>query len=937
MSIDYKTTLNLPQTAFPMRGQLPKREPEILARWERLGIYRRLREARAGAATFVLHDGPPYANGSIHIGHAVNKVIKDMIVKSKIMAGFDAPYVPGWDCHGLPIELNVERRHGKPGDKVTAAAFRRLCRAYAEDQIRDQRRDFKRLGVVGDWDNPYKTMDFETEAWIIRALGKIIENGHLLRGFKPVHWCVDCGSALAEAEVEYEDKRSPMVYAAFDAIDRQDAAKRLNATGEGEITVAIWTTTPWTLPANRAVALHPELAYVLVQAADRRILLAEALYRQAAAQFGIEQPEIVGRGVGAALEGLLLQHPFYDRQAPVILADHVTTDAGTGAVHTAPGHGQDDYVVGQRYGLPTDCPVGPDGRFLPDTELFAGLSVDDAGAAVIEELAARGKLLKQGSLTHSYPHCWRHKTPILFRATPQWFIAMEQRGLRAKALDELERVQFFPAWGRARIDGMVRHRPDWCISRQRNWGVPIALFVHKQTQKPHPDSARLIEQVAQRVQRQGLSVWFELEPAELLGADAAHYEKVTDTLDVWFDSGATHHAVLDQREELYSPAEMYLEGSDQHRGWFQSSLLVSTAMRGRAPFKQVLTHGFTVGADGRKMSKSRGNVVAPQDVIDTLGADILRLWVAATDYRGEITVSEEILKRVADGYRRIRNTVRFLLANLHGFDPQRHRLPAAQLLPLDQWVVDRARRLQAEIIQAFEDYEFHQVYQKAHHFCAVDLGAFYLDIIKDRQYTCQADSVARRSAQTALYHIVQAITRWLAPIISFTSDEIYQEIPGRTGDLVFAETWYDELAALPADAPFSADYWDRLLRVRQVVNSVLEPMRVNKVIGSALDAAVTLYCQPALKADLDRLGDELRFVLITSSAEVRAAEARPEHAQALTDKLPGLWVVATAVDHAKCVRCWHRRPEVGTIAEHPELCQRCVQNVAGDGERRSYA
>ncbi|MGB0721696.1 MAG: isoleucine--tRNA ligase [Gammaproteobacteria bacterium] len=938
----YKNTLNLPDTAFPMRGNLAKREPEMLARWYALDVYKAQREARKGAEQFILHDGPPYANGKIHIGHAVNKILKDIIVKSKIMAGYDSPYVPGWDCHGLPIELNVEREHGKPGDRIDALEFRRLCREYAATQVDAQREDFKRLGVIGDWDHPYLTMEYAVEANTIRSLGKIIANGHLHRGFKPVHWCTECGSALAEAEVEYEEKKSLAIDVAFQAVDQAAVATTMNATGEGVIACVIWTTTPWTLPANQAVALHPDLDYVLVQAQingeSKRLILAEALHEDAAARYGIEGVEIVGRCHGHQLEGRLFQHPFYERQVPAILGDHVTTEAGTGIVHTAPGHGQDDYSVGLKYDLPIDNPVGGDGRFLPGTEIFAGMSTDDGNIQVIKTLAANGALLKKASLRHQYPHCWRHKTPILFRATPQWFISMEQQGLRANALDEIKKVQWFPDWGQARITGMIEGRPDWCISRQRNWGVPIALFVHKETQEPHPRSAELIEQVAQQVEEHGLSVWFTLDPAELLGDDAEHYEKVTDTLDVWFDSGTTHHSVLDQREELRSPADMYLEGSDQHRGWFHSSLLASCAMWQRAPYKQVLTHGFTVDAKGQKMSKSKGNVVAPQDVINKLGADILRLWVAATDYRAEMTVSDEILKRVADGYRRIRNTSRFLLANLNGFDPASHMLEPGAMLPLDRWAVDRARRLQAEIETAYERYEFHLIYQKIHNFCAVDMGAFYLDVIKDRQYTCQRDSVARRSAQTALYHVVEAMARWMAPILSFTADEIWQEIPGSRSEVVFTETWYGQLAAMPADGPFGAAHFDRMLSVREAVTRALEALRTAGTIGSSLDAEVDLYCSGALKEELALLEDELRFLLITSYARVHDADERPTDLEP-TELKTGetLYIKATVCEHNKCVRCWHHREDVGSHAGHEGLCGRCVENVDGEGEQRRFA
>ncbi len=947
--MDYKPTLNLPQTDFPMKADLARREPEMLKRWASLGLYQRIREHCAGRPRFILHDGPPYANGEIHIGHAVNKVLKDIIVKSRTLSGFDAPYVPGWDCHGLPIELMVEKKVGKAGHRVDAQSFRAACRAYAAEQVSKQRADFQRLGVIGDWQRPYLTMDFQNEADIIRALGRIHANGHLQRGVKPVHWCTDCGSALAEAEVEYEDKTSPAIDVRFAVLDPEALIARCRHVeghnGEGPVSIPIWTTTPWTLPANQAVCLNPDLDYALVQCdlgrGPERLLICEALLKDAMLRYGAERYQVIGYGTGEAFEGLKLAHPFYAREVPVILGRHVTTEAGTGAVHTAPGHGQDDFIVGQRYGLAVDNPVGGNGKFLPDTPLFAGEHVFAANDHVVEVLKARGALLHAEALRHSYPHCWRHKTPIVFRATPQWFISMEAQGLRQQALAAIGTVRWLPEWGEARIEGMVRNRPDWCVSRQRAWGVPIALFVHRRSGAPHPDSAALFEAVARRVEQGGMDAWHALDPVDLLGNDAGLYEKATDTLDVWFDSGVTHFSVLEQRGDLGLPADLYLEGSDQHRGWFQSSLLSSVAMRGAAPYRSVLTHGFTVDAQGMKMSKSRGNVVAPQKVAGTLGADILRLWVAATDYRGEMSVSDEILKRMADAYRRMRNTARFLLANLNGFDPDRHLVAPDALLALDRWAVQRAARLQSEIVKAYEDYEFHLIYQKVHNFCTVDLGGFYLDIIKDRQYTTQPDSRARRSAQSALYHIAEALTRWLAPILSFTAEEIWLALPGRRSESVFFSAWYDfpdMVVAQPGPDAMDLDYWDRIIGVRTAVAKELERLRVAGTIGAGLDAAVTLYGNGALARDLTALGDELRFVLITSEAGVAALEDKPVAAVRAEWKGEGdLWIHAQATPHGKCVRCWHRRPEVGQDATHPELCGRCVRNVAGDGESRRFA
>ena len=938
MSKDYKDTLNLPKTAFPMKANLAQREPAMLKHWEAIDLYRKVRVACEGRDKFVLHDGPPYANGEIHIGHAVNKVLKDIIVKSRTLAGYDAPYIPGWDCHGLPIELQVEKKVGKPGRKGSAAEFRMACRTYAATQVDKQRIDFKRLGVLGDWENAYLTMDFLQEAGIIRSLGRIVERGHISKGSKPVHWCTECGSALAEAEVEYRDKESFAIDVRFRAVDQDAFVARFSSTedgpGHGEISAVIWTTTPWTLPANQAVALNPEFEYVLVQIAAERLVLAEGMLESAMQRWGIEYFEIVGRAAGALLEGQLLHHPFYHRQVPVVLGDHVTLEAGTGAVHTAPGHGLDDYIVGQRYGLPVDNPVGGNGCFVPGTPLFEGEQVFKANDHVIAVLEEHGALVLSAKFTHSYPVCWRHKTPIIFRATPQWFISMEQNGLRDAALAEIRRVKWTPDWGQARIEGMVENRPDWCVSRQRTWGVPLAFFVHKDSGELHPDTARLIEEVAQRVEHAGIQAWFDLEPEDLLGDGAQDYDKVADTLDVWFDSGVTHACVLEQRAELVSPADLYLEGSDQHRGWFQSSLLTAVAMNGHAPYKGVLTHGFTVDADGKKMSKSLGNVVAPQAVMKTLGADIIRLWVAATDYRGEMSVSDEILKRTADAYRRIRNTVRFLLANLEGFDPARHRVAAADMIALDQWAVGRAHALQREIALAYDGYNFHLIYQKLLNFCVADLGGFYLDVIKDRQYTTQADSLARRSCQTAMFHIVEAMVRWMAPVLSFTADEIWGFMPGARAESVFMETWYEGLF-LREQGPLDAAAWGQVINVKTAVGKQLELMRREGIIGSSLDAEIELYCEEPLLALLASLGDELRYALITSYASVaRLADASP---QAMDTEVNGLKIAAWASEHAKCTRCWHHREDVGRDAEHPELCGRCVENVAGAGEVRRFA
>lgn len=950
----YKDTLNLPDTEFPMRGNLAKREPEMLAHWEQIGLYQKIRNARAGRDQFILHDGPPYANGSIHIGHAVNKILKDVIVKSQSLNGKDAPYVPGWDCHGLPIELKVEEKVGKVGEKLTAREFRQHCREYAAEQVDGQRNDFKRLMVFGDWENPYLTMNFKFEADIIRTLGKIIDNGHLHKGFKPVNWCSDCGSALAEAEVEYQDKKSIAIDVKFAFPDSQAIAKVFGAESSLPASIVIWTTTPWTLPANEAVSVHPTLEYSLVKIQrpehePELLVLATALVEEACTRYGSEVCEVLGRAKGAdfgQVEGqasapFAVAHPFMDKNVPIITGTHVTADSGTGCVHTAPMHGADDFVVAKLYGIEAkEMLVGNDGNFISTPKLdeleLSGLSTADKGNfRVLTLLAERDALLKKANITHSYPHCWRHKTPIIFRATPQWFISMKQNGLLDAALKKVQNdVKWMPSWGQVRIESMMTDRPDWCISRQRTWGVPIALFVHKDTSALHPNTSALIEQVAKKVEQEGIDAWFELDAKELLGADADNYVKVKDTLDVWFDSGVSHAAVLRQRPGLRAPANMYLEGSDQHRGWFQSSLLASMASYGDAPYTSVLTHGFTVDANGRKMSKSLGNVIAPQEVINELGGDILRWWVADTDYSGDMTVSKEILRRNADSYRRVRNTCRFLLANINGFNPETDLVKGDELLPLDAWIVNHTRKLQEKIIGYYNSYDFKSLTKAVMNFCVAELGGFYLDIIKDRQYTCKADGLARRSAQTALFHVAEAISRWIAPVLSFTAEEIWQLLPatqdGARDESVFLAEWYQAFPDTGKNT-FDDAFWATMLNVKHAVNNALEVARKDKVIGASLEAEVTLYADAELKAQLEQLADELRFILITSKAQVaNFAEAGVE------TEMKGLRVEVKASAAEKCERCWHHNETVGQDAKHPTLCSRCVTNVEGDGEVRRF-
>lgn len=969
---DSKYKLNLPETSFPMRGDLAKREPAWLKSWQERKVYERIRAKRQGAKKFILHDGPPYANGDIHIGHAVNKILKDIIVKSKTMAGFDAPYVPGWDCHGLPIELVVEKNHGK---HIDPAKFRELCRAYAAEQVEKQKKDFIRLGVLGDWDHPYLTMDFQTEADIMRALGDIYKNGYLYQGSKPVHWCVDCGSALAEAEVEYEDVNSPAIHVGFEvaflgglayafgynSIDelnqkylaRNAVLAEIDVEFQKELTAkcVIWTTTPWTLPANQAVSVHPDVEYNLIHTSKGLMVVAKDLTNDFVIKCDLNYNEFLGSCKGDALRGLMLHHPFEKRQVPIITGDHVTTDAGTGLVHTAAAHGNDDWLV-MRANFPNEKPrilIGGDGKFfnseIVELAEIRGLSRQEANKVILSKLQENGALLASARLNHSFPHCWRHKTPLMQLATHQWFIGMNAVGTDGKALREqankaVDATQFFPNWGRARLEAMIRNRPDWCVSRQRNWGVPMPFFVHKETGEPHPETPALLEIICQQVEQQGIEAWFSLDGAAFLAkhapANAVNYKKVTDTLDVWFDSGATHYAVVRsaQHPSLATEAllratagqpvaDLYLEGSDQHRGWFQSSLLTGCAIDGHAPYHALLTHGFVVDGAGHKMSKSKGNVVAPQKVMDTYGADILRLWVASTDYSGELTISDEILKRVADGYRRIRNTLRFLLSNLADFDADKDLLPVDQWLEIDRYALHLTQQLQAGILADYDKYEFHLAVQKFVSFCSEDLGGFYLDILKDRLYTSGETAHARRAAQSALFHITHAMMRLMAPILSFTADEIWQTLGLDAQATVFEEEWYGLPAHGLSDAML-AD-WGNLRQFRDIANKKIEEKRAEGVVGSSLQAELDIHTDGDTYASLSRFGEDLKFTLITSRANVY--------------KQPGAGVtvdVKTSA-HTKCDRCWHYRADVGVDATHPTICGRCVSNLFGSGETRRYA
>ncbi|SMM98195.1 Isoleucyl-tRNA synthetase [uncultured Candidatus Thioglobus sp.] len=972
-----------------MKANLANREGGFLQKWQEDDLYAQIRAHNKGKPKFTLHDGPPYANGDIHIGHAVNKVLKDIIVKSKSLSGFDAPYVPGWDCHGLPIELNVEKKKGKVGHKIDANTFRAECRKYADTQVIKQKTDFQRLGILGDWNNPYLTKSFDYEANIVRALGKIVENNHVSKGYKPVHWCTECGSALAEAEVEYQDKQSDAIDVKFKLTD-ESKSKVLELMKphyslphfqeireKSPFFMVIWTTTPWTLPANEAVAINPDLEYIVTHkdlgnGAEYYIWNEEAVnnqdsgFRDAVSSEGINNREIHRTGSKEGVQGdvtgykskpgkfpqgisikntkklenLLLEHPFYDKKVPIILGDHVTTDAGTGCVHTAPAHGQEDYAVGLKYNLPVECPVDGRGVFFADTPLFGGQFIFKANASVIETLKEKNALLHHESITHSYPHCWRHKTPVIFRATPQWFVSMQQNGLRDAVNSEIPKVEWIPDWGKKRIELMVGNRPDWCISRQRSWGAPITLFTHKQTGELHPDTQAIFAKVAEKIEQGGIEAWFEASAEDFIGSDAKDYDKTTDTLDVWFDSGVSHFAVLNAREGLSDVADLYLEGSDQHRGWFQSSMITSVAMNGKAPYKQVLTHGFTVDKDGKKMSKSLGNVMSPQKVVNNLGADILRLWIASTDYTGEMTVSDEILKGASDGYRKIRNTIRFMLANMHDFSPDEHLIEPDKMLRLDSWIVGRTAMFQMQIKGYYDTYQFHTAVKLIIGFCTNTLGNFYLDIIKDRQYTCQTNSLARRSAQTALYHMTHTMVRLIAPVLSFTAEEIWACMPNKPEKSIFLEEHYNIevfLQYVKTDSSVTSGFFnfvDKILEISQPIHKQMELMRNEKIIGSSLGVEIDIFCEENIYAVLNELGDELRFVFITSYARIHSLS---EKTQDCIEAGEGVFFKVTKSEHQKCVRCWHHRSDVGANDEHPELCGRCVENVAGDGEKRCFA
>lgn len=921
---DYSKTLNLLDCSFPMRGNLAKREPEFLKKWIQQNRYKKFRKIAKGRKKFILHDGPPYANGDIHIGHAVNKLLKDFIIRSKSLCGFDAPYIPGWDCHGLPIELMVEKLYGK---NIPAKQFRNLCREYANEQVIKQKKDFIRLGVLGDWENPYLTMDFKTEANIIRNLGKIFELGYIKQGKKPIHYCIECGSALAEAEVEYKNKTSDAIDVLFQIVDIEKISKLTNKKINKECFAVIWTTTPWTLPANEAIAVNQKIEYNFIETTDKLLLVAKDLNKFLVKKYNLTDYKISQSILGKSLENIKVKHPFLNKIVPIILGNHVNCDAGTGLVHTAPAHGLDDYKASLKYDLPIQTPVLKNGKFDNSLNEIAKLNIWKATPIILQIISRNNKLLHKEKINHSYPHCWRHKTPLIFTATTQWFIIMDKKAsnanqsLRDLSLSAINNTVFYPNWGENRIKNMIENRPDWCISRQRNWGVPMPFFVNKTTGELHPETAKHITQIAKKVEDSGIEAWFELDTNDFLKDQAKDYEKLSDTLDVWFDSGSTHFAILRNNEELSWPADLCLEGTDQHRGWFQSSLITSCAVFEKAPYKKLLTHGFVTDDKGQKMSKSLGNTISPQEINNTLGADILRLWVASTNYSGEIAISKEILKRITESYRRIRNTLRFLLINISDFELSKNAIPIDKMVDIDKYAIIMATNLSNKLSNLYDNFSFHFATQEILHFCSEDLGSFYLDILKDRLYTMPTNSHGRRSAQTALYHINRFLILILSPILCFTAEEAWEVFCKSNDDSVTYHTLHE--FPIIGNNKDIVKKWEQIRKIRLEVNKEIEKLREKNIIGSSLQAIVNIHAPKNIAIILKSLGEELKFVFLVSEININISDT-----------------FNITIEHSKktkCERCWHYTDDVGQDADNSSLCLRCVKNIKKEEEKRIFA
>lgn len=934
---NYKDTLNLPQTKFPMKANLSKLEPKLLKIWYQDNLYQIIRKSKNGKKKFFLYDGPPYANGSIHIGHALNKILKDIILKAKSLSGFDAPFVPGWDCHGLPIEHKVEQLLKNKKEKINDNFFRQECRKYALEQIEIQKKDFIRLGIIGDWDNSYLTMNFKYEANIIRSLGKIIKNNYLYKGIKPVYWCFNCRSSLAEAEIEYHSKKSLSIDVAFKAIDSKDIFNvfKVKKIANCTIFIVIWTTMPWTIPANCAIAVNKQYNYLLVRIENKCLIIVDKLFNNLIKRMKIKKWEILGKIRGEKLKNQLFQHPLLEYNIPLIFSEHVNLDSGTGIVHIAPNYGPEDYYLSKKYNLKTITVLDENGIFVNnDYPELKNINIFQVNSLIVKMLEKKSLLLSCININHSYPYCWRHKTPVIFRATSQWFISMKKNNLRLKALNIINKVKWMPDWGLLRMKKMLQDRPDWCISRQRIWGIPIPLFINKKTKTLHPETNILIEKIAKKIEKQGIQAWWDLNQKKFLGSNYKKYEKVLDTLDVWFDSGSVHDAIMKKHPDFGNDnADLYLEGSDQHRGWFMSSLIISTAITNQAPYNQVLTHGFTVDKNGKKMSKSSFNTVHPKKIFNKIGSDVFRLWIASTDYTNEVVVSEETFNRSIDIYRRIRNTIRFLLSNLNNFDPKIDILKSNLMLSIDKWAIGKTQDTQNEIIKSYNNYKFHDVVKNIMNFCSIEMGSFYFEIIKDRQYTNKRKSLSHLSCQTTIFYIIESLVRWIMPILSFTSAEAWQFIPGKNRDkYIFTQEWFDKLFSLQDSDIMNNNFWELIKKLKNEVNIIIEKSRINKIIGNSLEAEVILYTNnDFLIKQFSLLEKELKFILLVSKVQILKNDKNSVDIK--ESSIKDLKIFLKKSKGAKCPRCWHH---VNKKNIYKNICYRCLQNTTGIGEIRKF-